>query len=69
MDKGIKELCELKTELIVMKRELQEELSMKATCFIEQKDFEAYELEAYAVKREARRIDIILSMIQDKYLN
>ena len=69
MDRGIKELYELKTELIVMKRELQEELSIKATRFIEQKDFGAYELEAYAVKREARRIDIILSMIQDKYLN
>lgn len=69
MDRGIKELYELKTELIVMKRELQEELSIKATRFIEQTDFEAYELEAYAVKREARRIDIILSMIQDKYLN
>lgn len=63
-----KEMKDFKLELLKMKRELSEELLEQAAHLTETKDFELFDKEKQMVQREIRRIEIIVELINEKYL-
>lgn len=65
----LKRIKDLKYELIVMKRKLQEEMNHQATVLLLMKDFEYYELQSQKISHEIELIDKIINLIQVKYLN
>lgn len=65
----LKTIKDLKYELIVMKRKLQEEMDHQATVLLLMKDFKYYELQSQKISHEIELLDKIINLIQVKYLN